>query len=81
MKLADKAFFGRVSKSPGRNVSEPIGGLEKKEPRRPSFLNPGEGSRVLGRPSNTLDTSLIIEKVRSEGEGVYEQSETLVRAT
>ena len=27
MKLADKAILGMVSKSPGRNVSEPIGGL------------------------------------------------------
>ena len=26
MKLADKAILGMVSESPGRNVSEPIGG-------------------------------------------------------
>jgi len=45
MKLADKALFGRVSESPGRNESEPTGGLEKEKLRRPSPLNPGEGSR------------------------------------
>ena len=27
MKLADKAILGMVSESPGRNESEPIGGL------------------------------------------------------
>lgn len=57
MKLADKAFFGRVSESPGRNVSEPIGGLEKKEPRRPSFLNPGEGSRGYRRLAEAMHPS------------------------
>ncbi len=44
MKPTDKAIFGMVSKSPGRNASEPIGGLEKKEIRRPSPLLRGEGS-------------------------------------
>ncbi len=34
MKPPDKAILGMVSKSPGRNVSEPIGGLEKLKPRR-----------------------------------------------
>ena len=30
MKPTDKAILGMVSESPGRNASEPIGGLEKK---------------------------------------------------
>jgi hypothetical protein len=30
MKPTDKAILGMVSKSPGRNASEPIGGLKKK---------------------------------------------------
>ena len=29
MKPIDKAIFGMVSESPGRNASEPIGGLDK----------------------------------------------------
>jgi len=29
MKLTDKAILGMVSKSPGRNASEPTGGPEK----------------------------------------------------
>ena len=44
MKPTDKAILGMVSKSPGRNVSEPTGGLEKLKPRRPSLLIMGEGS-------------------------------------
>jgi hypothetical protein len=44
MKPTDKAIFGMVSKSPGRNASEPTGGLEKKEIWRPSPLVRGEGS-------------------------------------
>ncbi len=30
MKPTDKAIFGMVSESPGRNESEPTGGLDKK---------------------------------------------------
>ena len=30
MKPTDKAILGMVSESPGRNESEPIGGLDKK---------------------------------------------------
>ncbi len=30
MKPTDKAIFGMVSESPGRNASEPRGGLDKK---------------------------------------------------
>jgi hypothetical protein len=44
MKPTDKAILGMVSKSPGRNASEPIGGLKKKEIWRPSPLLRGEGS-------------------------------------
>ena len=44
MKLTDKAIQGMVSESPGRNASEPIGGLDKNKPRRPSPLVRGEGS-------------------------------------
>ncbi len=46
MKPTDKAILGMVSKSPGRNVSEPTGGLENLKPRRPSPLIKGEGSMV-----------------------------------
>ena len=31
VKLIDKAIFGMVSESPGRNASEPIGGLVRKQ--------------------------------------------------
>ena len=46
MKLIDKAIFGMVSESPGRNASEPTGGLETIHLRRPSSLPPDEGSMV-----------------------------------
>ncbi len=49
MKPTDKAILGMVSKSPGRNKSEPIGGLEKLKPRRPSLLITGEGSMAWRR--------------------------------
>ncbi len=55
MKLADKAILRMVSESPGRNASEPIGGLVKNRFRRPSPLPPGEGS-MAGR-SLTVATS------------------------
>ena len=48
MKPTDKAIFGMVSESPGRNASEPSGGLDKKWFRRPSPLPTGEGS-MTGR--------------------------------
>ncbi len=48
MKPIDKAVFGTVSESPGRNASEPIGGLVRNRFRRPSPLVPGEGS-MAGR--------------------------------
>ena len=48
MKLTDKAVFGTVSELPGRNASEPIGGLVNKWFRRPSPLPLGEGS-MTGR--------------------------------
>ena len=40
MKLTDKAILGMVSKSPGRNASEPIGGLDR--------ISPGGRARCLG---------------------------------
>ena len=43
VKPIDKAVLGAVSKSPGRNASEPIGGLVRITLRRPSFLVSGEG--------------------------------------
>ena len=43
-KPIDKAILGMVSESPGRNASEPTGGLETEELRRPSPLGWGEGS-------------------------------------
>ena len=46
MKPTDKAIFGMVSESPGRNASEPTGGLETEKLRRPSPLGWGEGSRA-----------------------------------
>ncbi len=49
MKPTDKAILGMVSKSPGRNGSEPIGGLEKLKPRRSSPLLKGEGSMAWRR--------------------------------
>ena len=39
MKLADKALFRRVSESPGRNESEPIGGPEKEKLQRAGFAD------------------------------------------
>jgi hypothetical protein len=42
MKPTDEAILGM--ESPGRNVSEPSGGLDKKRLRRPSPLVRGEGS-------------------------------------
>jgi hypothetical protein len=48
MKPTDKAILGMVSESPGRNASEPTGGLEKDWLRRPSPLPWGEGS-MAGR--------------------------------
>ena len=44
MKPIDKAIFGMVSESPGRNASEPTGGPETFQPRRPSPLPLGEGN-------------------------------------
>ena len=44
VKPIDKAIRGIVSESPGRNASEPTGGLVNNKPRRPSPLLMGEGS-------------------------------------
>ncbi len=57
MKPTDKAILGMVSKSPGRNVSEPTGGLEKLKPRRPSPHLKGEGSMAWRRLTVALGRS------------------------
>jgi len=44
MEPTDKAILGMVSESPGRNASEPTGGLEKDWLLRPSPPPWGEGS-------------------------------------
>ena len=41
VKLTDKAILGMVSELPGRNASEPIGGLVRIKLRRSSPLGPG----------------------------------------
>jgi hypothetical protein len=55
VKLIDKAVFGTVSELPGRNASEPTGGLVRNKFRRPSPLLSGEGN-MAGR-SLTVATS------------------------
>jgi hypothetical protein len=62
MKPIDTAIFRMVSKSPGRNVSEPRGGLENMQYWRSSPLSPGEGSMVelcapLNLNCNTVKSS------------------------
>ena len=51
LKPIDKAIFGIVSESPGRNASEHIGGLEKSEFRRSSLLREGKKLRILSIPT------------------------------
>ncbi len=48
VKPIDKAIIWMASESPGRNASEPMGGPERKETRRPSLLSPDEGNMVCG---------------------------------
>jgi len=47
MKPTDKAIFGMVSESPGRNIRELSGGLENK--RTPEAELPGVGRRQHGQ--------------------------------
>ena len=54
MKPIDKAILGMVSESPGRNESEPRGGLVRNELRRPSLLVSGEGSMEYRRPIEAM---------------------------
>ena len=54
MKLIDKAILGMVSESPGRNESEPRGGLVRNKLRRPSLLVSGEGSMECRRPTEAM---------------------------
>ena len=54
MKPIDKAVLGTVSKSPGRNASEPTGGLDTNRVRRPSLLVWDEGSMVCRRLTDAV---------------------------
>ena len=58
MKPTDKAALGAVSESPGRNESEPIGGLDTINPKAKPFGS-GEGSMTI--------RSLIEAEVTSAG--------------
>ena len=48
MKPIDKAIFGMVSESSGRNESERIGGLENRKLQGPSPHRKGEGNMDHG---------------------------------
>jgi len=52
MKPTDKAVLGMVSESPGRNESEPTGGLDRNYPERPSPLWSGEGCTMFRKPND-----------------------------
>jgi hypothetical protein len=54
LKPIDKANFGLVSESPGRNESERTGGPESEEPRRRSPQPYGEGSMGSRRLAGTV---------------------------
>ena len=56
MKPTDKAILGMVSESPGRNESEPTGGLDKMNPEaEPSTV----GRRQHGMSRGLTETSMI----------------------
>ena len=55
MKLIDKAIFGMVSESPGRNESELTGDPDTKQPRRLSPLTPGESSMAHRNLADAVD--------------------------
>ena len=57
VKPTDKAILRMVSESPGRNASEPIGGLDTKFLRRPSLLVPGEGIKLCRRLTDEAQLS------------------------
>jgi hypothetical protein len=49
MKPTDQAIFGMVSESPGRNASEPSGGLDKKTPEaEPSRVGRRQYGQAVG---------------------------------
>ena len=54
MKPTDKAILGMVSELPGRNVSEPIGGLDKINPEGRALYGPGEGSMTWRKLTDTV---------------------------
>ena len=65
MKPIDKALVRRVSKSPGRNVSEPTGGLVNNWPRRPSLLVLGERIMACRNLTDTARHSgVVVEAAR-----------------
>ena len=65
VKPIDKAILGMVSESPGRNVSEPTGGLVKKKLRRPSLLWSGEGRMERRRLTDaTLHSGGVVGAAR-----------------
>jgi hypothetical protein len=57
LKPIDKAIFGMVSESPGRNESERRGGPESAKPWRPSPQLEGEGSKSHRRLADEVDLS------------------------
>ena len=85
MKPTDKAVPGTVSESPGRNVSEPSGGLDKNELRRPSPLVSGEGCMAWRRLTEAarhsgggVRGSTVTRTCRATGETVLVPPEKLV---
>ena len=74
MKPTDKAIFGMVSKSAGRNESEPTGGLVKLEPRRPSPQHEGEGSMDWRRLTDAPAHSGIFRKRVDRSQAYFDSS-------
>ena len=78
LKPIDKAVFGTVSESPGRNESERTGGPESENPRRPSPHPWGEGrmdSRKLIDTAYPLrrggSDSTVARTHRATGEALF----------
>jgi hypothetical protein len=63
LKPIDKAVFGTVSESPGRNESERTGGPESENPRRPSLQLWGEGSMSSRK---LFDTTISLRRGGSD---------------
>jgi hypothetical protein len=68
LKPIDKAIFGMVSESPGRNESERRGGPESERPRRPSPHPEGEGSMARRRLAEaTCRSGGVVATARWQG--------------